>query len=58
MNTETLTHEAGHYFGLAHPFSGVSVAGAAGECGDDGIVDTPPTQGSFSVCNLDYHYGA
>jgi len=53
VNTETLTHEAGHYFGLAHPFSGVSVAGAAGECGDDGIVDTPPTQGSFSVCNLD-----
>lgn len=52
VNTETLTHEAGHYLGLAHPFNGVATVGGVGECGDDGIIDTPPTQGSFSVCNL------
>ena len=50
-NTETLTHEAGHYLGLPHPFQGADV-GVLGECGDDGILDTPPTQGSFSNCNL------
>lgn len=50
-NTETLTHEAGHYFGLPHPFQGAEV-GVLGQCGDDGIADTPPTQGSFSNCNL------
>ncbi|GAB5416297.1 MAG: hypothetical protein Crog4KO_11190 [Crocinitomicaceae bacterium] len=48
----TLSHEAGHYLGLAHPFNGVQNIGGAGECGDDGVVDTPPTEGSFSNCNL------
>lgn len=48
----TLSHEAGHYLGLAHPFNGVQNIGGAGECGDDGVVDTPPTQGSFSTCDL------
>lgn len=51
-NDRTLSHEAGHYLGLAHPFNGVATVGGAGLCGDDGIVDTPPTQGSFSNCNL------
>lgn len=48
----TLSHEAGHYFGLAHPFSGVQNIGDPSECGDDGVLDTPPTEGSFSTCNL------
>lgn len=48
----TLSHEAGHYLGLAHPFNGVANIGDPSECGDDGVADTPPTQGSFSNCNL------
>ena len=48
----TLSHEAGHYLGLAHPFNGVTDIGNAAQCGDDGVIDTPPTQGSFSTCNL------
>lgn len=48
----TLSHEVGHYLGLAHPFNGVQNIGASNECGDDGVLDTPPTQGSFSTCNL------
>ena len=46
----TLTHEAGHYLSLAHTF-GNTEAGD-GICGDDGIADTPPTDGSFSTCPL------
>ena len=48
----TLSHEAGHYFSLAHPFNGVQNIGDPSECGDDGVPDTPPTEGSFSTCNL------
>ena len=48
----TLSHEAGHYLGLAHPFNGVQDIGNAAQCGDDGVIDTPPTEGSFSTCNL------
>jgi len=48
----TLSHEVGHYLGLLHPFNGVQNIGASNECGDDGVVDTPPTEGSFSTCNL------
>ena len=51
-NDRTLSHEAGHYFGLAHPFNGVTNIGDPSECGDDGVEDTPPTEGSFSTCNL------
>ena len=46
----TLTHEAGHYLGLSHPFAGTSAGDGA--CGDDGVEDTPPTDGSFSTCNV------
>lgn len=46
----TLTHEAGHYLALPHTFAGTNAGD--GDCGDDGIADTPPTDGSFSTCNL------
>jgi len=49
-NDRTLTHEVGHYLGLPHPFNG-SEAGD-GNCGDDGIADTPSADGSFSTCDL------
>ena len=49
-NDRTLTHEAGHYLGLSHTF-GNTEAGD-GICGDDGVDDTPPTDGSFSTCNI------
>lgn len=51
-NDRTLSHEAGHYLGLAHPFNGVANVGDPNDCGDDGLYDTPPTEGSFSTCNL------
>lgn len=44
----TLTHEAGHYLSLPHTF-GNTEAGDS-NCGDDGILDTPPTNGEFSTC--------
>ena len=46
----TLTHEVGHYLGLPHTFAGTSAAD--GMCGDDGILDTPSTDGSFSTCDV------
>lgn len=45
----TLTHEIGHYLALPHTFNGTEAGDAF--CGDDGIVDTPPTTGTFG-CNL------
>lgn len=46
----TLTHEVGHYLSLPHTF-GNTEAGD-GICGDDGVADTPPTDGAFSTCPL------
>lgn len=40
----TLTHEAGHYLGLLHPFD-------SGCNGDDGISDTPPVASASFGCN-------
>lgn len=45
----TLTHEAGHWMSLPHTFG--STGANDGTCGDDGILDTPPTDGSFSTCD-------
>lgn len=49
-NDRTLTHEAGHYLSLPHTFG--STEAGDGICGDDGIDDTPETDGSFSTCPL------
>jgi PKD repeat protein len=50
----TLTHEAGHWFGLRH------IWGDA-DCGDDGIDDTPVAKNpNFGICtnNFPYNVGA
>src|SRR5262249_54803001 len=41
----TLTHEIGHTMNLSHPWGGGTVATA---CGDDGVEDTPVTEGGTS----------
>ncbi|MBO7651924.1 MAG: T9SS type A sorting domain-containing protein [Bacteroidales bacterium] len=47
-----LTHEAGHYLNLPHPWGGTNEPGQADNCDiDDGIDDTPNTVGHTS-CNL------
>lgn len=45
--SRALTHEIGHYLGLAHPWGSTNEPGVA--CGDDGIDDTPETKG-FNFC--------
>ena len=52
--TKTLVHEAGHYFGLYHPFQGGCSTPA--DCstvkyGGDGMCDTPPTSSADFVCD-------
>lgn len=49
----TLTHEVGHWLGLKH------VWGDA-DCGDDGVVDTPPAYGpnfGIDLSDFPYHVG-
>ncbi len=47
-----LTHEAGHYLGLPHPWGSTNSPGDAENCDiDDGIEDTPNTIGHTS-CSL------
>ena len=47
----TLVHEVGHWLGLGHTFGGTNTS--AVNCGDDLILDTPPTKGSAAnTCNL------
>lgn len=51
----TMDHEVGHYFNLAHTFGAASGVGTnkSGSCvDDDGVDDTPPTQGHLSTCSL------
>ena len=48
-NSRALTHEIGHYLGLAHPWGNTNNPGVS--CGDDGIPDTPVTRGA-TTCNL------
>jgi hypothetical protein len=45
VSARTATHEAGHYFGLRHPFDGNSCFT------DDGIADTPNTDNPAWNCN-------
>lgn len=46
FTSRALTHEVGHWFGLEHVWGGSNNPGVA--CGDDGIPDTPVTEGHTS----------
>lgn len=48
--SHTLSHEAGHWMNLQHPWGNTNDPGV--ECGDDQVSDTPVTKGSNLVCNL------
>jgi hypothetical protein len=47
-NIRSLSHEIGHWLNLAHTFGNTNNPGVT--CGDDNILDTPPTKGNFSNC--------
>ncbi|CAN5372312.1 hypothetical protein BH09BAC5_BH09BAC5_17070 [soil metagenome] len=49
LNAHKLTHEIGHYLGIYHTWGNTNQVGVA--CGDDGIADTPETEGS-TLCPL------
>ena len=48
LQARSLTHELGHWLGLDHTFGNTNNPGVS--CGDDGLLDTPPTMGYFSTC--------
>jgi len=48
--SRALTHEVGHWFNLSHVWGGTNQPGVA--CGNDGVTDTPVTEGSNLVCPL------
>jgi PKD repeat protein len=47
--SRALTHEVGHYLNLSHTWGGTNNPGVA--CGDDGVSDTPDTEG-HTACLL------
>lgn len=51
FSKRTLTHEAGHYFNLAHPWGGNNDCGS-GTCDTDDVTDTPTTEGTCQNCDL------
>jgi PKD repeat protein len=52
MNSRALTHEVGHWLGLAHTWGSTNNPGLLNNClSDDGIEDTPNTIG-WTTCNL------
>lgn len=51
--SRTLTHEIGHYLNLPHTWGSNNDCGNASACmDDDGISDTPNTNGACQTCNL------
>jgi len=52
-----ITHEIGHWLGLAHTFGNSDLINDGPTiCNDDGIADTPPTKGHLN-CNFVYPSG-
>lgn len=51
FTSRALTHEIGHYLGLAHTWGNTNDPEVA--CGDDGILDTPVTAGHLSCTAAD-----
>jgi hypothetical protein len=47
-DSRSLSHEIGHWLSLPHTFGNTNNPGLV--CGDDGILDTPPTKGNFANC--------
>ncbi|MES2567212.1 MAG: M43 family zinc metalloprotease [Bacteroidota bacterium] len=54
LDARSLSHEIGHWMGLAHTFGGSNSPGF--ECGNDDIADTPATTGFFSTCPKSANY--
>jgi len=50
FSSRALTHEIGHYLDLSHPWGNTNEPEV--ECGDDGVSDTPVTEGHLSCQNL------
>ncbi len=57
VDVRSLSHEIGHWLGLSHTFGNANNAGL-GDCGDDGVLDTPPTEGALSTCPVLVAYPA
>lgn len=49
LTSRALTHEVGHWLNLSHVWGNNNNPGVA--CGDDGVTDTPQTEG-WTTCNL------
>lgn len=47
-DSRTLSHEIGHWLNLSHVWGGTNQPGVS--CGNDGVSDTPLTEGHFSTC--------
>ncbi|MFM2387590.1 MAG: hypothetical protein RL660_2347 [Bacteroidota bacterium] len=54
FSSRALSHEFGHSFGLDHLWGSTNEPGVS--CGDDGVADTPPTEG-HSSCPSSALYG-
>ncbi|MCE3279004.1 MAG: hypothetical protein K0S44_1195 [Bacteroidetes bacterium] len=48
--SRALTHEIGHFLNLQHVWGNTNSPGVA--CGNDGVTDTPETEGHANVCPL------
>ena len=48
-SSRALTHEIGHWLNLQHPWGSTNNPGVS--CGNDGVTDTPITEGSNLTCN-------
>ena len=56
FSSTTLTHEIGHYLNLAHTWGDSNDPGSASNCNiDDGVSDTPNTEGTLYGCNLNQY---